>query len=157
MTRRELILRNLRSTLLWLVVTVPLFGVATVASFLTLGWGAIAVVPFVLGPVYLMLVAGLSQKTLPEAGWLWFLILCFAGAGSAFLGALLYQPLSSLIAAEHGYLVWNFTLAVGAWVMPTLFNMGYLLSFSDEECALFTRGEESYLKPMQVRRAGARV
>jgi hypothetical protein len=141
LTRRDLILRNVRSTALWLAVTVPVFAVTADVSFMTLGWGAISVVPFILGPAYLMVVAGLSQKTLPDAGWLWFLVLCFAGAGSAFIGVFLYDPLRSLFADQYEIWIWSVTLAAGAWVMPTLLNLGYLLSFSDEECAILTRGE----------------
>lgn len=153
-TRRELILRNIQSTALWLAVTVPVFAVTAAASFSTLGWGAIVLVPFVIGPVYLMVVAGLSQKTLPDAGWLWFLILCFAGAGSAFIGVFLYDPLRSLFADRYDIWVWSFTLAAGAWVMPTLLNMGYLLSFSDEEVAILTRGEATR-KSTELARLGA--
>ena len=160
LTRRDLILRNLRSTALWLSVTVPVFAVTTVATFATLGWGAIVIVPFVAGPIYLMFVAGLSQKTLPEAGWLWFLVLCFAGAGSAFMGVLLYQPLHGLFAESYDSWLWSFSVACGAWVMPTLFNLGYLLSFSDEECAMLTRAEArretSERPPMNVERTDPR-
>lgn len=139
MTRRELVLSNLRSTAIWLVVTVPVFGATAVASLLTLGWGAFVVMPFVLGPVYLMLVAGLSQKTLPDAGWLWFLVLCFAGGISACLGLFLYEPLESALGPENAIWLWGGVVAAGAWAGPTLLNMAYLLSFSDEECAILTR------------------
>ena len=139
MTRRELVLQNLRDTALWCVVTVPFFAATVGVSFLTLGWGSFVMVPFVFGPVYLMIVAGLSQRKLPDSGWLWYLILCFAGAGSAFMSVFLSEPLQSLFATENAYWAATVFVAGGMWVLPTLFNMGYLLSFSDEECAILTR------------------
>ncbi len=142
-TRRQLLIENLRNALFWFSVTVPVFGAVAFALLILTGWSGIILVPFVAGPVYLMITAGLSQKTLPDAGWVWFLILCFAGAMSAFLGMLLYGPLESAFGFENTYWLWGAAMAAGAWAGPTLLNIAYLLSFSDEECAILTRGHVS--------------
>lgn len=138
-TRGDLIVRNLLDTAFWCAVLTPAFALVTTVSLLMLAWGGLLLIPFVVGPAYVMIVAGISQRTVPGTGWGWWLVLCAVGFASGIVGLISFALFEGLLPSDWEIWLWGALAAGGVWVGPALLNLSLLAGYSDEQCEILTR------------------